>query len=239
MEVSEILKERFCKDNNLNIKIYTEPYFTERLTLYNNQFNTLSKFELFKKEIEEFKTEQDYLQYYNKVKNDVIDYIKACPAYKRLQNEDMNKFAIDNHKISKSQIYNASNDHESFISIDLKKGCYTAMRHYDKELVANTNTYEDFMRKFTDKEHIINSKYIRQVIFGACDPKRQTTIEKYLMSKMMEQFQQLDLDYDAYTDDEIIIRYNEKGKKEFEKIKEIVYKQQKNMILMFILMFLK
>ena len=39
MEVSEKLKERFCKDCNIPLRLYKEPYFTERLQLYDSYYN--------------------------------------------------------------------------------------------------------------------------------------------------------------------------------------------------------
>ena len=41
MEVSIRAKERFCKDCNIPIRIFQEPYFTDRLTLYNKFYGTL------------------------------------------------------------------------------------------------------------------------------------------------------------------------------------------------------
>ena len=38
MEITKNLKERFCKDCNIPIKIFDEPYFTERLELYDEHF---------------------------------------------------------------------------------------------------------------------------------------------------------------------------------------------------------
>ena len=61
MKITNKLKERFCKDNNLNIKIFQEPYFTQRLNLYDKQFDVLNKWNIFLSEISEFKTEEFYL----------------------------------------------------------------------------------------------------------------------------------------------------------------------------------
>ena len=90
MELTEKLKERFCKDNNLNIKIFEEPYFTERIKLYDNKFNTIEKLNLFKQEIEEFDNEQEYFTYYNNVKDQVINFIKSTPEYQNFITEDFN-----------------------------------------------------------------------------------------------------------------------------------------------------
>lgn len=223
MKITNKLKERFCKDNNLNIKIFQEPYFTQRLNLYDKQFDVLNKWNIFLSEISEFKTEEEYFTYYNKVKDSVIDYIKMSPIYDDFLKTNMQKYAVDTYNISSKNIFNEKNNNQTFISIDLKKGCYSAMRFFNKELVGNTNSYEEFMKKFTNKEHIINSKYIRQVIFGNCKPERQTTIEKYMMSLIMNPLQKLDLDIVSYYNDEIVIKYNQKAKEKLENIKEIVY----------------
>lgn len=44
---------------------------------------------------------------------------------------------------------------------------------------------EGFIGMYTDNRHIINSKYIRQVILGNCNPKRHITYEKYLMDMIL------------------------------------------------------
>lgn len=222
-EITIKLKERFCKDNNLSIKIFQEPYFMDRLKLYDKQFDTLSKWNLFLSEIEEFKTEQEYFSYYNETKEKIINFIKNTNGYKEFNSFDPNKYSVKTYGIPSSNIFHENNNGKSFISIDLKKGCYSAMRFFDKSIINNTDSYESFIGQFTDKKHIINSKYIRQVIFGNCDCKRQGVIEKYMMGLMMEEFQKLDLNFAGYTNDEIVIHYDEKAKKTFDKIKEIVY----------------
>jgi hypothetical protein len=51
--------------------------------------------------------------------------------------------------------------------------------------VAGQNTYEDFIGLFTDEDYFKSSKYIRQVVFGNQNPKRQVTYEKYLMDRVL------------------------------------------------------
>lgn len=61
----------------------------------------------------------------------------------------------------------------------------------------------------TENKHIVNSKYIRQVILGNCNPKRQVTYEKYLMGLVLEVLID-ELGYSAsdiafFSNDEIVI----------------------------------
>ena len=48
MEISVRAKERFCKDCNILIKIFQEPYFTDRLKLYDKFYGTLEKWSILK-----------------------------------------------------------------------------------------------------------------------------------------------------------------------------------------------
>ena len=62
MEISGKLKERFSvKIVIFHLKLFKEPYFTDRLQLYGNYYNTLIM-NTFTRELEKYKCEQDYLK---------------------------------------------------------------------------------------------------------------------------------------------------------------------------------
>lgn len=181
MEISVKAKERFCKDCNIPLRLFQEPYFTDRLKLYDRFYGTLSKWDLFVKELEKYHCEQGYFEEYNSVKDTVITNIKDSEGYQRFNNEDMNKFRLQNVNLPNKDIFKPSNDEKMFISIDMKKANFSALQHYDSSIFANVSTWEEYISLYTDNRHIINSKYIRQVILGNCNPKRHITYEKYLM----------------------------------------------------------
>ena len=52
MDMTPRLKHRFCKDANLPINIYEEPFFTKRLELFDPFFGTLEKWDVFQKDLE-------------------------------------------------------------------------------------------------------------------------------------------------------------------------------------------
>ena len=52
-------------------------------------------------------------------------------------------------------------------------------------MVDNKDTYEELIGQFTPLKHIIKSKYILSSL-GNCNPKRQITIEKFMMRFVME-----------------------------------------------------
>lgn len=100
-------------------------------------------------------------------------------------------------------IFKPTNTGRVFISIDMRKANFSSLHEYDRNIFRGTDTWEDFISQFTDNEHIINSKYIRQVILGNCNPKRHITYEKYLMD------QTLSLLYDIIGEERIVFFSND------------------------------
>ena len=209
MNISTKLKERFCKDCNIPINIYQEPYFTDRLKLYDSFYGTLKKWDVFVKELEKYNTEQDYYEDYNRIKDEAINFIKSTEGYQRFNEEDMNEYAVVNKNLPSKDIYHPSNDGRTFISIDMRKANFSTLQFYNASMFDHASTWEEFIGKFTDNEHIINSKYIRQVILGNCNPKRHITYEKYLMDMILTKLLECDsaiIDRVVFfSNDEIII----------------------------------
>ena len=209
MEVSEKLKERFCKECNIPLKIFKEPYFTDRLQLYDSYYNTLDKWNIFVRELEKYKCEQDYLEEYNRVKDAAINDIKLSDGYNRFNEEDMGKYSVKYKDLPSKDIYKPSNVGKLFINIDMRKANFSALKFYDRSIFDNADTWEEFIERYTENKHIVNSKYIRQVILGNCNPKRQVTYEKYLMGLVLEVLID-ELGYSAsdiafFSNDEIVI----------------------------------
>ena len=185
MEVSARAKERFCKDCNIPIRLFQEPYFTDRLKLFNKFYGTLEKWNIFLEGLQKYYCEQDYFEEYNRVKDAAILSIKESEAYQKFNEEDMNKYRVTYENLPNKDIFKPSNDGKLFISIDMRKANFSSLYHYDNSMFSGAKTWEEFISKFTENKHIINSKYIRQVILGNCNPKRHITYEKYLMNEVL------------------------------------------------------
>lgn len=214
--VSNKLKERFCKDCKIPISIFEEPYFTDRLKLYDKMYNSLDKWNLFLQEISKYNNEQDYLEEYNRVKDCAIDDIKNSEAYKVFNTEDMNKYAVTHKNMPGKDIFKPSFDGKTFISIDMKKANFNTLRNYNPDIFGGAESWEQFIARYTSNRHIINSKYIRQVILGNCNPKRHITYEKYLMDKVLDKLNSLD-DVVFFSNDEIVIEIRAEDKIKYAK----------------------
>lgn len=180
------LKKRFCKDCNLPINLFDEPYFTQRLKALDVQFDCVKKFDTFCADLEKYDTEQEYFEYYNTIKDSVINMIKDNTEYMKFLNDDFADVRVvtKNITLGNKNLYIEGNQDKTFISIDMKKANFSALRHYSPAIFKNVETWEQYIGFFTPSEHIRNSKYIRQVILGACNPKRQITYERYLMTML-------------------------------------------------------
>lgn len=186
MTITETLKRRFVKDTNLPIKVFDEPYFSHFLDLYEEHFHAKTLYEMFLKELENYEHEQDYLAEYNRVKDAAINYLAENAVMQYFsQTEDMSRFNIKNTGLVGNCVFKETNVGKYFLSIDMVKANFSALRHYDPVIVGNMDTYEDFIGMFTSSEYIKKSKYIRQVIFGNQNPKRQTKYEQYLMDLLL------------------------------------------------------
>ena len=221
------LEKRFCKDRNISITIFEPDIFEDRLRLFEEynrfRFNYQQMIE------DRFKNNgQAYLEYYNRVKDDAINYIKNSPAYRKLQEADMNQFKIKS-SFPKTDVYKETEIGHKFLSIDLAKANFSILVYFareNQERFFDSYDYRAFMGKFTDIEHIIDSKYIRQVIFGNCNPKRQIDLEAYLTNRLLTTM--LGSDYvspeDVYSqlNDEIILRADNMSDDDIAMVRDFV-----------------
>lgn len=183
MDFSKKVLNRFCKDFKLPITIFTEPIFSYQKELYSDYYDLPKKFTLLENEISKCGSQEKFLDNIFKIRDDIITQTKALPEYQEYLDMDMNKFAVQS-SVSNKDIFKESNVGKIFLSIDLVKANYQAMRYVNPKLVFDTSSYEDYISKFTDSEYFKESKYLREVIFGNMNPRRQVTIEKYMVKRI-------------------------------------------------------
>ena len=229
MDITVELRKKFVKDCKLPIKIYEEPYFSYQMSIFNEYYNCLAKYKCFIDSLKDFSTEEEYFNYYNKIKDTVMNTIKTNPHFIEFNERNMTDWTnyitnISRFGFSSKDIFRESFIGKRFISIDMIKANFNALKYYSPAIFDNAATYEDFISKFTNNEHIINSKYIREVIFGNCNPKRQITFEKYLMSTLtLNVLSKIDIKDKIvfFSNDEIIIDITDMTSQEIDNIKQI------------------
>lgn len=176
---------RFVSDYKLPIQIFNHEYFYYYIILYNNYFGTKRKFAMLKDSIKKCGSEQNFLDSYYNIRNEIIATIEGTEAYQKYNSMDMNKFNVL-HNYSAKDVFKKQNIGKDFMSIDLKKANFQALRYLNPDIVLGYDSYEKLLDQFTNLEYIKNSKYLRQVIFGNMNPKRQVKIERYMTQQILD-----------------------------------------------------
>lgn len=225
MELTNRLKRRFIKDCGLSIALTDSPYFEYFIEMYDEAFHTKEKLATFMNIVSRFNNENEVLDYLQSITDGIFKDIQQKEEYQKFIQADMNKFAVKS-KYPSSSIFKECHTGKKLISIDLTKANFQAMNYFNPNIL-KAETYKDFVKRYTDEEYIINSKYIRQVIFGNLNSKRLGTIEKYMIYQIVKGLEELGLRDSILlvTDDEIVLEGNEETYslviKELEKHSEL------------------
>lgn len=183
---SNTILKRFIKDYSLPIQVIQEPYFEYFIDLYNPLLDTRKKLDLLKEAVGQFANEEAFLQEYYDIRDKIITTIETTDIYKQYNSMDMSKYNVSNKDYPSTDVFKCPNIGKVFVSIDLKKANFQALKYIDNGLVLNCNTYEELIGKFTDLEYMKSSKYLRQVIFGNMNPKRQVKVERYIIQQILD-----------------------------------------------------
>ena len=183
------LRNRFVNDLKLPIQVIQSPYFEERLKQIDNEYNCVKAYStlcnIIKNQFQD--NIQLFLDNYYATRDNIITSLSSTDAYKNFINDvDLNNYSVSKYNFPNKNIYSSDCVGKTLLSIDLKKANFQALKYVDRNIILNSETYEDMIKLFTTSEYIINSKYIREVIFGQLNPKRHIVIEKYLLSLIYE-----------------------------------------------------
>lgn len=209
---------RWTNDFNLQIDVLDEPYFSYYIDLYDPYLKTKAKINLLEETLNRFESEGKFLSYYYETRNNIIEYLNENPAYLEFNNMDMNKFNVSSN-YPKNEIYKCTNIDKYFVSVDLTKANFQALKYVNPEIVKNADSYKQFIGKFTDLEYMMESKYLRQVIFGNINAKRQIKIERYLIEKAVDWLLENNLtikeNIEMVASDEIVFNITEEASEKF------------------------
>lgn len=187
---------RFTKDYNLPINIFNEEMFSYYRDLY-KEFWPLDAEYRMNNEIKLFNDNVDeWLAHYAKIRDNIIFGLENSEEYKEFNQSDLSKYDIPNLGVGERSLYNEESEGGIFLSIDLKKANFQALKYVG---VLKDETYKDFIHRNNGTDYFADSKYLRQVIFGKLNPKRQIKVEKYLIYQIHKLFCQLFVDLKLFS----------------------------------------
>lgn len=201
------LRQRFVKDYNLPINVFDEELFNYYKELY-DFFPAETYQSLMANIVVNYDGNVDkWLDYCALVRDKAINTVIESPEYKTFNNSDLSVYKLSKN-IGEHSYYTEQTDGCRFISIDLKKANFQALKYVG---VIKDETYDDFIGFFGGDDYIKGSKYLRQVIFGKMNPGRTVTVEKYIMEKIMAYADEvLPIGFELYSQnsDELVYKLN-------------------------------
>lgn len=181
---------RFVNEHRLPMPVINEELFFYHIQNYDKVFGTIDKWNDLCELVNKYYhgNPQEFVEGFKEIRENVIKTIKDGEAYQKFNNMDMNVYAVDKNKYQQKSknIYHEGNIGKTLISIDLRKANFQAMNYVDKNIMLNSDTYDDFIRKFTNNQLVIDSKYFRQVFFGQLNPGRVFTVETYMVYQVLD-----------------------------------------------------
>lgn len=210
---NEDLANRFVSDYKLPISITNdENIFIYQLHLYEDGWHALTLWNNLWQMIDERYdgSAGQFLDDYYQIRERIIKETSESAAYKKFNEMDMKEFAVTNRpKVSKKDIYNGESIDKTFISVDLKKANFQALRFVDPEIVRHTDSYEAFIGTFTDLNYVKTSKYTRQVIFGKLNPSRHISVEQFIINDIWRYLKETSVYKRFFNDDTIVSMSND------------------------------
>lgn len=178
LDNSALLK-RFCRDYNIPVSTYAGYYFMKQLnTLSIHKCAYLEYWEAFCEELSNYNSAEEYFEHYNFIKDNIIKCITVNEEFKKFSNLTFSKSMFNKH-----ELYTPENNNRCFVSIDMRKANFTILNLFCKDLF-NGKSWEEFLEDFGCSRYLLKSKYLRQVIFGACNPKKQIQAQTEFMDHL-------------------------------------------------------
>lgn len=206
MELTSNLKKRFCKDFKLPITIFQEPYFTYFKELYEPLYAIEQKLAWLEKAIERAGGAEPFFAAGYKISENIKSRISNTEAYKNFNNIDMNKEYLLKEEVKQQNIYIPDNAGKNLISIDLEKANFNIFKLFNLHQELGVSSYKQLMEQETDLDYYLNSKMIRQVIFGDLNPSRQQKVQKYVINQICNKLKEAGCSLTSASSDEIIIQ---------------------------------
>lgn len=193
MTNKEKLNQRFVKDFNLPINIFDDEMFKYYRETYKDIWPEEEYKSLSSEIINKYDCEiEPWLNHYAEVRDNIITDLYESEEFQKFNNGPMDFYDkgireyLNGYELGDRKLYTEETCGKHFLSIDLRKANFQALKYVD--VIKNADTYDEFIALYDDSPYLAKSKYTRQVIFGKLNPKRTTTVEKWMVARIFDWF---------------------------------------------------
>lgn len=187
MTLSKEILSRFAKDYGLPIQPVESEHFLKSLKFLSESAPEFEKIgtqlQWLQDAVSNLGSESAFLDYSKNLIDRVIAKVRETNEYKFLCESALTTKHVSLQKI---EVYSMANVGHTFISIDLKSANFNSLRWFSAKMFDGYETFSDYLKEFTDLKYFQESKYLRQVVFGHLEPKKQVVIQKNLMISISE-----------------------------------------------------
>lgn len=205
MEITNQITRRFCKDLKIPINLFQEPYFNYFVELYDKHYKVKEKLGWLNEVVKDCQNQEDFFGMSEKISRSIKETIKNTTSYQTFNAFDSQKQFLTKEKVSQQSIYIAPNIGKNLISIDLEKANFNCLNLFGLKDELKVKSYNEFMKRFTQYDYFLNSKTIRQVIFGDLNPSRQQKVQRYIIDNLCTKLLVAGCKISSASSDEIII----------------------------------
>lgn len=222
-EISDDDRKLFIKDSGLPIPVWRSPWFEYYIDLYKDIYCSAAKYDQFVKAVKILHAKGKQFSVFSRELMTIIcDKTKSVPAYRQfVEDKELVCGEIPNN----CDIYVKCDDNwpKYYITLDINKANFSAMKYFDKELVFGCDTWAEVVAKFTDIEYFANAKYFRQACLGNLKIKKMGSIQLFLLSHLYSLIKNNFKVVGRVSNDEIMIATTkETMMDDYQNLKEII-----------------
>lgn len=213
----ENLAKKFLKDYKHPIALHRKEEFDYYLELYDEVLGCKKDFMDYFKMVEEVGYENLFILR-EKLRNTILEHVKNKECYNEFISSDFKKYSerFEGFKHGTNFLSN-NNVNKKWISIDMSKANFYSFKTFNEDLVDGFDTFEEWVVSFENGYLFKDTKILRQILFGEMNPKRNQSIQKFYMSKMIEfigtKVDISNLNIIVLGADEVLVEYNEEALK--------------------------
>lgn len=187
MELNEKLIKNFGYTFKLPIPVFKPEYFDHFRKVLDPYYDISKKMEIFLKAFDDENSISENGTVKIIAHRRMIKDIENSPDFLKFsQSKSIVEFFEKNKYIEHKNIYHIDNDQKYFITVDLVKANFQSFIHNNFDVFGGAKTFEDFAKNYNVSEILMESKILRQVVFGSLNPKKQQMFQKKMMIEIQD-----------------------------------------------------
>lgn len=184
-------RKKFIKDGPYPIPVTHSPYFEYFLELYENVYQTKSKWDQI---MNHPLGHQEFFKQANQLTKKIVHTIEATEEFEQEFKNQKSAPPKRDSGLPKNIVYSPQFVGRTLISVDINSANFTSLKHSNPKIVFDCATYKELVEKIAlstdfDSEviqYVSTNKGLRQVIFGQLNSKKQQIVQRNIVAQIVD-----------------------------------------------------